>query len=124
MEGHKAIYVSVFEGVLRGFFLTLAILIVYAVIAHFIEVTEYITSIIIIVTTLLSVVLGAVYASSKTGKKGWLNGMLVAVIYFIILYLVAILSQSREAALTAKDLIRFALCIIVGILSGMLGINV
>ena len=124
MEGHKAIYVSVFEGVLRGFFLTLAILIVYAVIAHFIEVTEYITSIIIIITTLLSVVLGAVYASSKTGKKGWLNGMLVAVIYFLILYLVAILSQSREAALTAKDLIRFVLCIIVGVLSGMLGINV
>lgn len=124
MENNKAIYISVFEGVLRGFFLTLAILIIYAVIAHFVQLSENITSILIIVATLVSVVYGSIYSSNKTGRKGWLNGLLVAILYFIILYLVAILSQSREPAITMKDMARFGICLFVGLLSGMLGINV
>lgn len=119
----KGIYVNVIEGVLMGFFMTLAILLIYAVVVHFVQVNENITSLLIIVATLLSVVYGSIYASRKTGKKGWLNGLMVALIYFIIFYLVALVAQSRDAMLTLRDLSRLGLCIFVGILAGMLGIN-
>lgn len=124
MEKSKILYVSVLEGVLRGFFMTLAILIIYAVVAHFATINESVTSILVMIATLLSVIYGSVYAANKTGKKGWLNGLLVAIFYFLVLYLVALLSQSREAALTMKDFARFGICVFVGLLSGMLGINV
>jgi putative membrane protein (TIGR04086 family) len=123
MENRKGFYISIIEGVFRGFFMTLAILLIYAVIAHFVQVSESTSSIFIIVATLLSVVYGSIYASRKTGKRGWLNGLLVAVLYLIIFYIVALVSQSREAALSVNDLARFAMCAFVGIFAGMLGIN-
>lgn len=119
----KSFYISVLEGVLRGFFMTLAILLLYAVFAHFVQVNESLTSILIIIATLFSVVYGSVYASRKTGKRGWLNGLAVAILYIIIFYIVALLSQSRDATIGINDLARVAICIFVGILSGMLGLN-
>ena len=119
----KNIYAGIIEGVLRGFFMTLAILLIYSVVVHFVQIDESITSLLIIVATLLSVVYGSIYASQKTGRKGWLNGLMVALIYFVIFYLVALISQSREAMLTLKDLARLAICAFAGMLAGMLGIN-
>ena len=119
----KNIYVGIIEGVLRGFFMTLAILLIYSVVVHFVQIDESITSLLIIVATLLSVVYGSIYASQKTGRKGWLNGLMVAIIYFVIFYLVALISQSREAMLTLKDLARLTICAFAGMLAGMLGIN-
>jgi putative membrane protein (TIGR04086 family) len=120
----KNLYIGVIEGVLRGFFMTLAILLIYAVVAHFVQIDESITSLLIIVATLLSVVYGSIYASKKSGRKGWLNGLIVAILYFAILYIVALVAQSRDAALTLKDFARLFICVFVGMLAGMLGINI
>lgn len=117
-------YVAIAQGVLRGFFMTLIILLIYSVAVHFVQVDESITSLLIIVATLLSVVYGSIYASKKSGKKGWLNGLLVAVIYFTMFYIIALIAQSREAALSFKDFARLLICMFVGMLSGMLGINI
>lgn len=119
----KHLYVGIIEGVLRGFFVTLTILLIYAIVAHFVEIDESLTSLLIIVATLLSVVYGSIYASQKSGRKGWLNGLLVAMAYFFILYIVAIAAESRGAALNLKDLARLIICCFVGMLAGMLGIN-
>lgn len=119
----RNLYVGIIEGVLRGFFMTLAILLIYAVVAHFVQIDESITSLLIIIATLLSVVYGSIYASQKSGRKGWLNGLIVAIIYFLILYIVALVAQSRDAALTLKDFSRLLICVFVGMLAGMLGIN-
>lgn len=119
----KNIYVGIIEGVLRGFFMTLAILLIYSVVVHFVQIDESITSLLIIVATLLSVVYGSIYAAQKAGKKGWLNGLMVALIYFVIFYLVALISQSREVMLSLKDLARLSICAFAGMLAGMLGIN-
>ena len=56
MEKSKILYVSVLEGVLRGFFMTLAILINICCGCTFCAtINESITSILIIIATLLSV---------------------------------------------------------------------
>lgn len=120
----KNFYVAIAQGVLRGFFMTLIVLLIYSVAVHFVQVDESITSLLIIVATLLSVVYGSIYASKKSGKKGWLNGLLVAVIYFTMFYIIALIAQSREAALDFKDIARLLICMFVGMLSGMLGINI
>ncbi len=122
-NSNKKIYIGIFEGVLRGFFMTLAILLIYSVVVHFVQIDESITSLLILVATLLSVVYGSIYASQKAGRKGWLNGLMVALIYFAIFYLVALVSQSRDAMLTLKDLARLIICAFAGTLAGMLGIN-
>ncbi|MDP4143974.1 MAG: TIGR04086 family membrane protein [Bacillota bacterium] len=122
MEKKRNLYVSVGEGVLRAFILTLAVLLIYAFILNFKDLEESTTSMVILVATLVSVMYGAIYASRKSGQKGWLNGMLVALLYMLLFYLVTVLGHGY-AAITMGRVIKLILALIVGVLSGMLGIN-
>lgn len=111
------------EGVLRGFFLTLVLILILSAIASFATVSSGIRSICMVVFTCLSVIYGAVYSTKKIRQKGWIVGIAVGLLYIVIIYLVSIIAGSREAALTMGDLFRVVLAILVGSLSGMLGIN-
>ena len=53
----------------------------------------------------------------------FLDSMSHLYLYIFIIYLVAIISGSREFAVKMTDLFMIGLALIVGCLSGMLGIN-
>lgn len=112
------------EGVLRSFFITLALILIMVIVSTFYDVDAGIRSICFVVLSTLSVVYGSIYATKKIGHKGWLVGIAVASIYIIMLYFVAVFAGSREFALSYKDAVRILLAMLVGGLSGMLGINI
>lgn len=120
---NKAIFINSGKGVLRGFFITLVILFLLSVINMQIEISPGIRSSALLVTTLISIVYGSIYASRKTGKMGWINGLLVSIFYMILFYIIARLGGS-DIALGIKDIIRVLMAMVVGILAGMLGINI
>ena len=64
---------------------------------------------------------GCIYATRKINNKGWLVGTLVALLYMILLYIVAIVWG--KDGLAVKDMWRLLLALVTGALSGMLGIN-
>lgn len=111
------------KGVLRAFFVTLILLLVLSLISANFDVSSGIRSSGLLITTLLSVMYGAIYASKKTAHKGWLNGLLVSIFYMVIFYIVAIVG-GRDAALSLNDFFRVLLAVAVGTLAGMLGINI
>ena len=111
------------EGVLRGFMLTLVALLIYSVVLKFATLSDGISSMFILVLTLISILYGSIFSAKKISKKGWLVGASVGLLYIVIIYLVSLLA-GREAALSLKDLIRVTLAVVVGGLSGMLGINI
>ncbi len=117
----KLMYIG--EGVLRGFFLTLALILVLVVISSFFQVSASIRSVCFIVLSTLSVVYGSIYSTKKIREKGWIIGIIVAILYIVILYFVAIFSGDRGFLLSSKDFFRLFLAVAVGSLSGMLGIN-
>lgn len=121
--GNRLLILNCGKGVMRAFFVTLIILLVLSLISANFEVSEGIRSSGLLITTLLSVVYGSIYASKKTAHKGWLNGFLVAVSYMIIFYIIAVLG-GRDLTLNLNDFFRVLLAIVVGTLSGMLGINI
>lgn len=118
---NKFFYIG--KGVLGSFFLTLALIVILGVVSTFFDVTASIRAACFIVITSLSVIYGSVYSTRKIQKRGWLIGILVALLYILIIYLVAIISGSREFAINFTDLFMILLAVIVGSLSGMLGIN-
>jgi len=117
------ICVSASLGVLRAFVITLIVILIFAFVSTKIHFSDGVTNMVIMVSTLISIMYGSIYASKKSGKKGWLNGLLVGVLYIVIFYIVSIICGS-SSKLETRDFIRVILAILVGTLSGMLGINI
>ena len=72
---------------------------------------------------IISITIGSIYASIKIGEKGWMNGGIVGVAYFLILVLLNYLFMKSfvlDLYLTGK----FILSLITGIIGGIIGINI
>lgn len=116
-------YTYVIKGVIRGFLLTLMLILIYAIVMSYKEIPENISSILFLAFSMVSIMFGAIYSTKKIQKKGWLVGILVAFFYMILLYLVSIIA-GQSAALTLKSLFKLIAALFIGLLSGMLGINI
>ncbi|EDK35148.1 TIGR04086 family membrane protein [Clostridium kluyveri] len=115
-------YLPAVEGVLRGFIITVILLLIFAVVMTFVEVSSRASYIFYLITTILSIMYASIYAVRKIGKKGWLIGILVTLLYLSILYIVSIIS-GNSMVMGADGFARVLLAIIVGALSGIIGIN-
>lgn len=119
-------WISYFKSVLRGLVWALVVTIITTIIFSFVmnrvPIEEKIFNIIYVVITCLALVLGSVIAVKSYGSKGWIVGLAVGCIFYITLYFFGILFGA-EATLTIYDFIKFVLCMLIGLLSGMLGIN-
>lgn len=121
MENKKK-YSYAGEGVFRAAILTLIILVIYSIITTFLPASMKVTSVFYIVITLVSVLYGSIFAAKKAGEKGWLMGIIVAATYMLVLYLVKVFGGG-STAIGMREIIRTALALGIGTLSGMLGIN-
>ncbi len=120
LEKNKFIFIA--EGVLRGIILTTILFLILASIMTFTEVNNSFTSVFYLLTTLVSIMYGAVYSAKKIQRRGWLVGLAIAIMYMIILYVVSIMSNN-STGMDSSRIIRTVLALVVGTLSGMLGIN-
>lgn len=115
-------YSSIGFGVLRATILTILFVLVYSIITSFLNPSDTVTSVILVIGTLVSVVYGSVYASLKMGKKGWLVGLLVAFFYMLIIFIMSF-TFGRGLSFGTRDIVRLLLALGAGSLSGMLGVN-
>ncbi|APF26791.1 TPA: TIGR04086 family membrane protein [Clostridium botulinum] len=111
------------QGLLRAIIITVIMLLIFAVILTFKDIGEKISSIIYLLITILSIMYGTIYAVRKINKKGWLIGLVISIIYMAIIYIISIVSGNTLTFGTDR-FIRIFLALILGILSGMLGINI
>ncbi|ACA56804.1 TIGR04086 family membrane protein [Clostridium botulinum] len=111
------------QGLLRAIIITVIMLLMFAVILTFKDIGEKISSIIYLLITILSIMYGTIYAVRKINKKGWLIGLVISIIYMVIIYIISIVSGNTLTFGTDR-FIRIFLALILGILSGMLGINI
>ena len=118
----KSIYLPAAEGVLRGFIITVVLLLLFAVIMTFVDVSGKVSSIFYLVTTILSIMYGSIYAVRKIKKRGWLVGVIVTILYLLVLYIVSIVS-GNSSVIGVDRITRLLLALLVGALSGMIGIN-
>lgn len=122
MEENK-LFLKVGNGVFRASIITIFLLIIFAIIMSATEVSNPVTSVYILVTTSLSIVYGAIYSAKKNNRNGWLVGILVASMYMLVLYLISGIFFG-DFSLNYKDFFRLGIALVVGALSGMLGINI
>lgn len=118
----KLKYACIGQGVLRASIITMLCVLIYSLITSFAPSSPKVTSAFIVILTLVSVLYGTIFATLKSGNKGWLIGLLVALFYMLILYIVSVLC-GNGFGVDAGDLIRLLLALAVGSLSGMLAVN-
>lgn len=118
----KDYFNNVLKGVIGAVAVATILTAIYSLIMNFIDFSSGVDSAINVGLTSISLIFGTILAAKLYGRKGWLIGLSVGVLFYIALYAIGVLFGA-EATLGLYDLIKFSLCALVGILSGMLGIN-
>lgn len=110
------------EGVFRAIIFTIIALVIFSSIVNHKDVPVF-SSIFYIVITMLSIIYGAIFATRKINKNGWINGLIVSAIYLVFLIIISKLT-GNENVIGASMILRIVIGLAVGMLAGMLGINI
>lgn len=113
---------NVIKGVILSLLIAIVLTLIFSVVMTSVDLSETVLSVSYVVITCLALVIGSVVAAKLQGSRGWVVGFVVGAIYYISLYLIAVLFGDGST-LTVYELYRFLMAIGVGTLAGMLGIN-
>lgn len=118
----KSYFNNVLKGVVGAFAVTVLLTAIFSLMISFVTFSPAVFSGVFVVITSLGLIFGTIVAAKLHGEKGWLVGLAVGVLFYIALYATGVLFGA-EPTLGVYDLIKFSLSVLVGTLSGMLGIN-
>ena len=119
----KNYFSCVLKGLIGSIAVTVILTAILSLFMTFVKISESMFSGLYVVITSLGLVFGTILAAKLHGKNWWLVGLAVGVFFYIALYITGVL-LGASSKFGLYELIRFALCVIVGFLSGMLGINI
>jgi len=110
------------KGVFVSFISTIVMMLVLAMIMSFMDLSTKSLYVGYVVVTCISIVFGSIYSAKRNGSKGWLVGLLVGILYYILIGIISSIATG-SMALGLFDFYRFIFAVAIGLLSGMLGIN-
>ncbi|GAA0077838.1 TIGR04086 family membrane protein [Clostridium sp. CTA-5] len=113
---------SVFKGLFGAIILSLIGVIILSIFMKVIDFTPSIFSMLYVIISLVSLAIGSIIGAKANSSKGWLVGLGIGLSYYLVLF---ILSSYIGGAITFKifDVAKFAISMVIGLLAGMLGIN-
>lgn len=95
---------------------------VLAVFVFFLNVSDRTTTMLIFALSALAVFLGALLLAKNIPSRGLINGLILALIYFLVLSAVSF-AVTGGISLNSTNLFRFLATLFAGMLGGILGIN-
>ncbi|MDP4177592.1 MAG: TIGR04086 family membrane protein [Bacillota bacterium] len=119
----KTDYIHLGEGLLRSYVLFVILILCLALTANFISIKINISNVLILISSMLGLIYGTIYATRKIKRKGWLIGLIMGTLYITIILGVSIISGNKNTLNMNSVLLKMVLSIATGTLSGMLGIN-
>lgn len=121
--GFREYFNGILKGVLSSVVITVLLTAILSLLMMFISFSDSVFNICYVVITCLGIVAGAIMSARTIGENGWLSGLLVGCIYYLVLLCVTFLFGG-DISLGLYDLYRFVITLVIGVLSGMLGINI
>jgi len=110
------------KGIGIAFIVTLISLIIFACLLTYTDISEQVINPVIMVITGISILIGSSIGNSKIKKNGLLNGALVGICYFLIIYLISSL-LNWKFTLNLQSIIMIAIGMFFGIIGGIIGVN-
>lgn len=114
--------ISLTKGAIFAYLLTALVFVVYGLLLTYTETTEKNIQIVVMMTTVISVLIGGIIASKGVDSKGLFFGMLVGVVYALIMIMVG-LCILPVMKITSKMIMIIVLSISAGGIGGVIGIN-
>ena len=116
------IALNIFKGVIISLIFTTIMLLIFAILLTYTDVSESTISTVIIIVTAISILLGSSLVNLKIKKNGLLNGAIIGASYILIIYLISSILNWRFT-LNLQSIIMIAVGIVFGILGGIIGVN-
>ena len=115
-------FVALFKSVLIAFVVTLVLLVVLALLMTYTSISESYIFMGVLVSTVISNIVGGALTARKARSSGWLNGALAGVVYMVILFLLGMVI--RDSAVNVSNALgMFATGFFSGAFGGIIGIN-
>lgn len=119
----KGSILKVIKGSIVAIVITIISLFITALILTYTNVRESIIPVVIIAISSISILVGSILSTLHIRKNGLLNGALVGAIYMITIYLISSIAITGFG-INLKTIIMFILCILSGIVGGIIGVNI
>ena len=123
MKEKKSFLKSILKGWIGAVLLTFVALLVLSLAMIKFELSDNVYSIIFVVISALSLVVGSVIAARTNEEKRWLIGAVVGVLFFIFMF---VLDSVINGGFTFDviQIYKLLICTVVGSIAGILGVNI
>lgn len=113
---------NIAKGVGISLLTTFILLILFASLLTYTQISETIINPVIIVITAISILIGSSIGNIKIKKNGLLNGALIGGIYILTIYFISSI-LNWKFGLEIQSIIMIVIGMIFGILGGIIGVN-
>lgn len=114
--------IRILKGSISAIILTIILLLIFATLLTYTEIKENTINPVIIVITGISILVGSSISTLKIKKNGLINGFLVGLIYIITIYLISSITEAGFK-INLSSLIMILVSIIMGMIGGVIGVN-
>lgn len=113
---------NIAKGVGISLLSTFVLLVIFASLLTYTQISETIINPVIIVITAISILIGSSIGNIKIKKNGLLNGALIGGIYILTIYLISSI-LNWKFGLEIQSIIMIVIGMVFGILGGIIGVN-
>ncbi|KPU28010.1 hypothetical protein TR13x_01285 [Caloranaerobacter sp. TR13] len=121
-EENNNYMVTTLKGVLISIVISIICIVILAVILTYTSLSESVVPILNSIVMIVSITIGAIYSSIRIKRKGWFNGAIVGLLYFILLILVSYIFI-RSYKFNSHVIIKGIVALLTGAVGGMIGVN-
>lgn len=114
---------EIIKGIICSYCLTLIVICSLSAIYTYTQFSEEFTPIIINLTRSVSIAVGSFISSKKIKNMGWLNGVVISIVYTAILVAIGVFLKGNVYCIT-KSLGNLVINIFIGMVFGIIGVNV
>ena len=115
--------VYILKSLILSFIFTLFLLLIVSLLLTYTPLKESTIPLLNTIIMIISITVGSIYISIKIGEKGWLNGGVIGILYFLILVLLNYLFI-KPFIFDIYSISKFFISLATGIIGGMIGINI
>ena len=113
---------KIFTGTFISLLISIILVFILAVIVYFANISDRTVSAVIFAISVISVFFGGLILAKNVDNRGLVNGLLLAGVYFLVLFFVSMLINGK-VAISLGNFLRLLSILASGGLGGVLGIN-
>ncbi len=113
---------NIAKGVGIALVTTFVLLVIFAIVLTYTQISETIMSPVIMIITAISILIGSSIGNIKIKKNGLINGALIGGIYIFTIYLISSI-LNWKFGLEIQSIIMIVIGMVFGILGGIIGVN-